>query len=228
MVAERGRPRLAQHIVDVLVPLIMKEIIEVLKIVFQEQISEKICKQIGDVHVPRVAEQDTEVPKTSNLDRTLQCTAEQISDVPVPEMVKQLLEVPETVSQDRIKQRTVEEIVDAPVPQAVEELPMEVSKDFAHHRVQRRFAEQTIENPPISSAVKIIEAPVIQTHEKTQHLVNTHVQHVVNTVEVEDPKFSQLVDTHVQHVDNTVEVEKPKLVKESRERSPSSRRRSTR
>ena len=104
-------------------------------------------------------------------------------------MVKQLLEVPETVSQDRIKQRTVEEIVDAPVPQAVEELPMEVSKDFPHHRVQRRFAEQTIENPAISSAVKIIEEPVIQTHEKTQHLVDTHVQHVVNTVEVEKAKL---------------------------------------
>ena len=37
--------------------------------------------------------------------------------------------------------------------------------------------------------MKIIEAPVTRTHERTQQLVNTHVQHVVNTVEVEEPKL---------------------------------------
>ena len=37
--------------------------------------------------------------------------------------------------------------------------------------------------------MKIIEAPVIRTQEKTQQLVNTHVQHVVNTVEVEESKL---------------------------------------
>ena len=188
MVAERGRPRLAQHIVDVLVPLIAEEIVKVVKTVLQEQISEKICQQIDDVFVSHVVEQVTGLPKTPSRDRTLQCAAEQIPNVPVPEMVEQLVEVPETISQDRIKQRTVEQIVDAPVPQAVEELPMEVSKD----RVQRRFAEQTIENPAISSAVKIIEAPVIRTPEKTRQLVNTHVQHVVDTVEVEKPEITEL------------------------------------
>ena len=84
------------------------------------------------------------------------------------------MEVPKTVSHDGIQQQTAEQIVDVPVPH-VEEL-MEVSKDFAQDRFQRRFAEQTIENPAISSAVKIIEVPIIRTQEKTQQLVNTHVQ----------------------------------------------------
>ena len=70
---------------------------------------------------------------------------------------------------------------------------MEVSKDFAQDSVQWCFAEQTIENPAIVLAVKIIEALVNrtheETHEETQQLVNTHVQHVVNTVEVEEPKL---------------------------------------
>ena len=66
---------------------------------------------------------------------------------------------------------------------------MEVSKDSAQDRVQPRFAEQTIENLAISSAVKISEVPVIRTQEKTQQLVNTHVQHVVNTVEVKKPEL---------------------------------------
>ena len=123
---ERGRPRLAEHIVDVLVPLIMEEIVEALKNVFQEQISERICKQI--------VEQVAEVPKTSSRDRILQRAAEQIPNVPVPEMVTQLAEVPETVSRDGVQQRTVVQIVDAAVPQAVEELA-EVSRVFSQDRI---------------------------------------------------------------------------------------------
>ena len=103
-------------------------------------------------------------------------------------MVKHLVEVPETVSQDRIQQRTVEQIVDAPVPQAVEELA-EVSKVFSQDRIQQRAVEQTIENPAISLAGMIVEMPVTR---KTQQLVNTHVQHVVDTVEVEKPKITEL------------------------------------
>ena len=178
MVAERGRPRLAKHIVDVLVPLITEEIVEVLKTVFQEQISERICKQI--------VEQAAEVLKTSSRDRTLQRAAERIPKVPVPEMTKQLVEVPETVSQDRIKQRTVEQIVDAPVPQAVEELA-DVFRVFSQDRIQQRIVEQII--PATSLAEMIIEVPVIQTPERTQQVVNTNVQHIVDIVEVERPEI---------------------------------------
>ena len=155
-----------------------------LKTVFQEQISERICKQI--------VEQAAEAPKTSSRDRTLQRAAEQIPNVPVPEMVTQLMEVPETVSQDRITQRTVEQIVDAPVPQAVQELA-DVFRVFSQDRIQQRIVEQTI--PATSLAEMIIEVPVIQTPERTQQVVNTSVQHIVDTVEVEKPK---IIDETVQ------------------------------
>ena len=79
------------------------------------------------------------------------------------------MEVPKTVSQDRIQQRTVE-IVDAPVPQVVEETGGELK---GH-----------------SLAEMIVEVLVIQTQGRTQQGVNTHVQHVVNVVEVERPKPS--------------------------------------
>ena len=125
------------------------------------------------------------MPKTSSRNRTLQCTVEQIHDVLVPEMAKQLVEVPETVSQDRIQQRTVEQIFDAPVPQAVEELA-EVFRIFSQDRIQQRAAEQT--TPATSLVEMIVEVPVVRTPEKTQQGVNTHVQHVVNTVEVERPQ----------------------------------------
>ena len=137
----------------------------------------------------KVVEQVPEVPRTSSRDRTLQCTEEQILDVFVPEMAKQLTEMPETVSRDGVQKQTVEQIVDAPVPQAVEELA-EVFRIFSQDRIQQRAVEQTI--PATSLVEMIVEVPVIQTPEKTQQLVNTHVQHVVDTVEVEKPKITEL------------------------------------
>ena len=119
-------------------------------------------------------------------------TVEQIPDDPVLEKGEQLVEVPKTVLQDRIQQRTVEQIVDARVPEAVEELA-EVSKVFSQDRIQERTVEQTI--PAIPLAEKIIELPVIQTEEKMQRGVNTHVQHVVNAVEVEK---SEIIEGTVQ------------------------------
>ena len=99
------------------------------------------------------------------------------------------MEVPNTVAQDRIKQRTVEHISEIPVPQVVEEL-VEVFKVFPQDRIQQRLVVQTIDTPGISLAEKIVEEPVTQIQGKTQQSVNTHAQHVVNTVEVEKPKSS--------------------------------------
>ena len=198
MVAERC---LARRIADVLIPLIIEEIVEMVKVVFQERIAERICEQIVDVHVSQVIEQDTEVPKTSNRDRTLQCTAEQILDVLAPEMAKQLVEAPETVSQDRIQQRT-EQIVDAPVPQAVEELA-EVFRIFSLDRIQQRTVEQTI--PATSLAEMIVEVPVVQTQGRTRQGVTFNTSSTQS--KWRNPKLSR---------------------RQCRERSPSSRRRSTR
>ena len=141
-----------------------------------DQISERICEQIADVHVPQVVEQIIEVPKM----------AEQILDVLVPDMVEQLVKLPNTVSQDRIRQRTVEQIVDTSDPQVVEKLVV-VFRVFSQDRIQQRTVEQTI--PATSLTEMIVEVPVIQTQGRTQQGVNTHVQHVVNTVEVERPKI---------------------------------------
>ena len=90
---------MAERIVDVLVPLIIEEIVEIVKVVFQERISERIrswtsmCQGLSN----RLR------------DRTLQRAVEQILDVPVPEIATQLLEVPKIIPQDRILQRTVKQ-----------------------------------------------------------------------------------------------------------------------
>ena len=146
--------------------------------------SQRSRRSTVDVLVPQAVEQVLEVPKIPSRDRILQCTVEQILDVPVLEKAEQLAEVPKIVSQDRIQQRTVEQTVDILVPQDVEE-PAEFFKASSQDRVQQRFGGQIIQTPAISLAEKIVEVPVIQTQQKTQQGVNTYVQHVVDTVEVE-------------------------------------------
>ena len=57
--------------------------------------------------------------------------------------------------------------------------------------------EQTTETLAVSLAAEIIEVPVTQTRDKTRQVANTHVQHVVNTVEAEVP-LSQFIDQAVE------------------------------
>ena len=62
-----------------------------------------------------------------------------------------------------------------------------VFRVFSQDRIQQRTVEQTI--PVTSLAEMIVEVPVIQTQGRMKQGVNTHVQHVVNIVEVERPKI---------------------------------------
>ena len=157
----------------------------------QERIPERTCEQVVDVRIRLVVEQVLEVPKNSSQDRNLQGTVEQIPEISVLEETEQLVEVPETVSRNGVQQqqRTVEQIVDASAPQAVEELA-EVSKVFSQDGIQQRIVEQTI--PATSLAETIVVVPVIHMQGTTQQGANTHVQHVVDTVEVEKPKIIEL------------------------------------
>ena len=112
--------------------------------------------------------------------------AEHILDVLVPDMVEQLVKLPNTIPQDRIRQRTVEQIVDTSDMQVVEKLVV----------VLGFFTRTGSDFPGISLAEKIVEGPVTQTQGKTQQVMNTHVQYVVNTVEAEVP-LSQFIDKAV-------------------------------
>ena len=108
--------------------------------------------------------------------------------------------MPKIVSQDRIQQRTVEQTVDILDPQDVEE-PAEFFKASSQNRVQQRFGGQIIEPPAISLAEKIVEVPVIQTQEKTQQGVNTNVQHVVDTVEVEKHIIQEKINQETKRIE---------------------------
>ena len=103
--------------------------------------------------------------------RILQCTVEQISRCSSDVHSR-------TVG--RCQQRTPEQIVDIPVPQVVPKL-VEVFTHFSQDGAQHRFSEQIFEIPTTSLAEKISE-----------EVVNTHVQHVVNTVKVVKPRIIKM------------------------------------
>ena len=84
-----------------------------------------------------------------------------------------------------------------PVPQVVEELA-EISKVFSLDRVQQRSVEQDIETPAISLVEKIVEMPVTR---KTQQVANTHVQHVVNAVEVEKHIIQEKINQETKRIE---------------------------
>ena len=54
---------------------------------------------------------------------------------------------------------------------------------------EQRFGGQIIEAPALSLTENVVEMPVTQTQEKMQQVANTHVQNVVNTINVEKPKI---------------------------------------
>ena len=82
----------------------------------------------------------------------------------------------------------------------MEEL-VEASKAFYQKWVQQSSMEQIIANRAISLAEKTVEMPVTRTKEKTQHVVNTHVQHAVNTVEAEKPIINETIKKVTKHVE---------------------------
>ena len=83
----------------------------------------------------------------------------------------------------------------------VEEKQAEASKVFSQNRVQQGFGGQTAETLAISLAENTVEMPDTRTQYKTQHVVNIHVQHVVNTVEAEKPIINETINQVTKHVE---------------------------
>ena len=101
MVAERGTPlpqkqtseKICEQIVDVHVPQIVGQVLEVPKTACRDRSLECTAEQILDVLVPEMAKQLVEVPETISPDRIQQRTVEQIVDAQVPQAVEELAEV---------------------------------------------------------------------------------------------------------------------------------------
>ena len=152
----------------------------------QEQVVEKIV-EIPQLHIVGEIVRDTQT--SDSLGTTPVCQVAQTGHVEVVEIETPL----PTESASAM-------FVSTPVTQAVKEL-VEASKVFSQDRVQQRFGKQTIEPPAISLAERVVEASDTRTQDKTQHVVNTQVQHAVNTVEAETPIIIETINQVTKHVE---------------------------
>ena len=172
-------PAVTQQTLDVPMSEMVKQLVEVPKTPeIQDRIQQRTVEQIVDVQVQQV-EEDLEADTTKHpsvLETAVSRSTLQIVDDPVVQVVQ----IPQV--------HVVEKTVEIPQLDVIEKI-IETSKTFSQNRVQQRFGKQTIEPSAISLAERVVEAPDTRTQDETQHVVNTHVQHVINTVEVERPKL---------------------------------------
>ena len=75
---------------------------------------------------------------------------------------------------------------------------MVVFRVFSQGRIQERTVEQTI--PATSLAETIVVVPVIQMQGRTQQVVNTSVQHIVDTVKVQKPTIQEKINQVTKHI----------------------------
>ena len=121
----------------------MEEIVEVIRLVPQERIQERIEEEIIDVSDPQMTEDIVEVVKRIPEERAQNCAVEHIVDVPVPQIRKEIGEEIQCIVQERTSDRVVEQIVDVPVPEIGDQI-VEIVKGIPREHLRQhieRFME---------------------------------------------------------------------------------------
>ena len=126
-----------ERIVDVPVPQVSQETVEVVLLVLQDRIEEKVI----EVPVPQIFEERI-------CEQTEDLNPPQVVDVPVPQMTERWGQAEDSVS-TQIQRRTAEYIVDVPV-----------FKDLPQDRVEQCCVKQNVENQVDKSISQITEESV--------------------------------------------------------------------
>ena len=116
VVKQRHEERIVAETIDVPVPRVTENIIEVLKHVPQEQAQSCTVEQIIDLPVPHVKEEIIEVLRRIARERVPKRTVEQTVAVPVPRVMEETIKVAKNGPQERVHDDTVEQLVDVTVP----------------------------------------------------------------------------------------------------------------
>ena len=161
MVAERGvwppqertTERTCEQVVDVRMPQVVGQVLEVLKISRQDRDMHGTVEQIPDILVPEMVEQLVKLPETVSDDRIQQRTVEHIAVIPVPQDVKELVEVSEVFPQDRSQQCFLEQINETPdvsLAEKVFERPVTHTQQGVNTHAQHIVNTAEVERPKSS------------------------------------------------------------------------------
>ena len=246
---EQTSEKICEQIVDVHVPHVVGEVLEVPKTASRDRTLQETVERVVDVPVPEMVKQLVNLPKTVSENRIQERTVEHIAaDTPVPQVVEEQVDVSKVftgqgstgvLEEDRISRwcgrfLCLHRREGFELFHAEEDPQREGSRRWRLDRYEQVLAlqvetsvwgdsvffavgecnygcigspsypgdEQTPETLAVSFAADIFEVPVIQTQETTQQVVNTHVQHVVDTVEAEMPKIiKEMINQITKRVD---------------------------
>ena len=184
MVAERGvwphheqiPEKICEQIVDVHVPQVVGQVLEVPKTACRDRSLACTAEQTLDAPVPEMVKQLVEAPKTIHQDRIQQRTVEHMApDTPVPRDVEEPAEFFKAFSQDRVQLRfggqiienpaipLAEKIVELPVIQTEEKTQQGVNTSVQHvfNTVEKRIIQEKINQVTIH-----VEIPLLQFTDK--------------------------------------------------------------
>ena len=201
MVAERGvwphqeqiPEKICEQIVDVHVPQVVGQVLEVPKTACRDRSLACTAEQILDAPVPEMVKQLVEAPKTIHQDRIQQRTVEHMAaDTPVPRDVEEPAEFFKAFSQDRVQLRfggqiienpaipLAEKIVELPVIQTEEKTQQGVNTSVQHvfNTVEKRIIQEKInqvtihvEIPLLQFTDKVVDNPVVAQRQISMVLV---------------------------------------------------------
>ena len=160
------------------------EACEMTRVAFDDAITAPV------IDIPAVTQQTLiaqTVQKTMEISQ-LQCI-DKVSDGPVV--------LVEHVPQSHVAEKTVE-IPQLDVVKKTIESPEIQTGHGTQDRIQQSSMEQVIEIPAASLAEKIVEMHITQN---TQQVANTHVQHVVNAVEVEKHVVQEKINQETKRIE---------------------------
>ena len=152
----------AEQILDVLVPEMAEQLVEVPETVSQDRIQQRTVEQIVDAPVPQAVEELAEVFRVLSQDRIQQGTVEQT--IPATSLAEMIVEVPVIQTQGRTQQGVnmcVQHVVNAVKVEKSEIIEETVQR--MKLVVQEKINQETkrIESPPLQFMYKAVDTPVV-------------------------------------------------------------------
>ena len=136
--------RTAEQVMDIPVPQVTEESIEIFNVLSQDRVQQRMVEQI------------TETPAVSLDEKIIQHTIEETIDIPVPHVMKKTSEAVKLIPQERVQNHTVEQFIDMPVV-----MQRQVQKTVEVPQIQ--FIDEAVDVPVIVRR----QVPIVQKMQKT-------------------------------------------------------------
>ena len=159
--------RTAEQVMDIPVPEVAEEVIEMFNVFSQDRVQQRRVEQI------------TETPAVSIVEEIMERTIEETINIPIPHVMEKTIEGVKLIPQERVQNDTVEQIIDMPVV-----MQRKVQKTV--EVLQTQFIDDTVDVPvvvqrqmPIVQKMqKTVEAPQAQSTDRVMNALVIMQRHV--------------------------------------------------